>query len=224
MKDLPFAMAVLKTDRKVTEDGTALRGFTASRLRDNPLAHQHLDGSLVYTYPRVQYKVIDGAPIIWGIAEASRIIPSLVDGIEHMTLGKSRYEVIDVEVREATVSLGEVSQPIAYGFVTPWLALNQENYSLFKTMMDWRERKQLLNQILVGNTLSMAKGLRLVVGKRLMVRTRLDPVKVIYKGVPHLGFLGDFQMNYRLPPLIGLGKGVSRGFGCVMVRPNSIIA
>mgnify|MGYP000253421783 CR=1 FL=1 len=35
------------------------------------------------------------------------------------------------------------------------------------------------------------------------------------KGVPMLGFLGTFSVNFEIPDYWGIGKSVSRGFGTV---------
>jgi len=61
---------VLQTDRPVAEDATHLRGYVASLHPDRPILHHHAP-ALLYTYPRVQYRVVGGTPAILGIEELS---------------------------------------------------------------------------------------------------------------------------------------------------------
>ena len=44
---------------------------------------------------------------------------------------------------------------------------------------------------------------------------RLRPTECLLKGIPVTGFYGSFTVNFQLPPLFGLGKSVSRGYGAV---------
>jgi len=215
MKEFPLTIAKIKTHKKVRESGTELRGFIAKGWEENPIIHQHVGDSLVYSYPLVQYKVIEGQPIIWGIAEASYVVEDLVENLAEMRLGKHRYEVKGVEISSGHVKIGVSNQFLKYDFVTPWIALNQFNHQRFISTKDWKERKEILRSVLIGNVLSLSKGLRLVITKKISARTKLEMVRVKYKGIPHIGFIGSFQINFHLPYLIGLGKGVSRGYGSI---------
>jgi len=75
--------------------------------------------------------------------------------------------------------------------------------------------KTFLNAILIGNLLSMAKGLGVVIEHRLNVHSHLEKVETHYKGVEMTGFTGSFRVNMQIPEYIGIGKGVSQGFGVI---------
>ena len=45
-------------------------------------------------------------------------------------------------------------------------------------------------------------------GSEMCIRDR-------YKGIPVMGFTGEFRVNFKIPDFFGLGKGVSQGFGVV---------
>jgi len=102
-----------------------------------------------------------------------------------------------------------------YKFITPWLALNPENYRKYREMQNWKEKKTFLNRILTGNVLSMCKGLGIVVEKELFVRSKVEECRAEYKNLPVTGFRGEFEINFKIPDFFGLGKGVSQGFGLV---------
>lgn len=118
-------------------------------------------------------------------------------------------------MNQINTELGTCREDNQYGFLTPWLALNHCNYQKFQNPVSWKDRKELLNSILVGNILSMCKGLDFVVDKKLYVHSSIDEGSAEYKGISHACFTGEFRVNFRLPDFIGLGMGVSQGFGTV---------
>lgn len=99
-----------------------------------------------------------------------------------------------------------------------WMALNEENYARYQNTPDEIERLELLERILTGNILSMAKGLDWRIEREVRVRIlHCSPVRWLrFKGQLLAGFDLDFATNVFLPDWIGLGKGVSIGFGVVM--------
>jgi hypothetical protein len=219
----PVLYLVLKTDRPVRESGAQLRGCIAGKYPDRPILHHHTP-ALIYSYPKVQYRVIEGTPSILGIDEGAEAVRSVIGDISQLTLGQSRYRVEQKVTYELEGSLYPVRDIRSYRFTSPWIALNAKNYEEYQSAGGWRERKALLNRILVGNILSMAKGLDIVISRDIRVRTHLDPVSVTYKGIVMTGFVGEFQTNVVIPEFFALGKGVSQGFGTVIPdrsAPNS---
>jgi len=210
---LRIVRAALVADRPVVEDGAKLRGFFGRKFAENTLFHHHEGQRLLYRYPKVQYKVIGGRPIVVGVDDAADAVAEAARSTDSLWLGSARYRVQEVLFEWQDVDVGPA--PLTqYEFATPWLALNERNNEIYRAS-DWRERKRLLGRILVGNLLSMCKGLDAIVDEELFARTRLDARRVEFKGVCLTGFLGEFQVNFRIPALLGIGKGVSQGFGTV---------
>jgi len=203
------------TDRPVIQDAAKLRGFIAKHYRQITDFHHHQDGQFDYNHPLIQYKVIGGEAFIIGIKRGA-ILLRLIDLFEKLVLGGDEYLVKNQNLilKPTEVSVGD--QNIRYQLLTPWLALNEKNYERYRTL-DRKGRTQLLNRILIGNILSMAKGLEYVVTSEIRAKTYLKPaaIPVKIKAVGMTGFLGEFQVNFNLPDYIGLGKSVSRGFGAV---------
>ncbi len=54
-------------------------------------------------------------------------------------------------------NLGETDEPVTYRFRTPYLALNQDNYRRYESTADGQGRRELVESILRGNCLSVAK-------------------------------------------------------------------
>ena len=198
--------------------GKSIRGAIAGQFLEERLLHQHReDGSVEYRYPLVQYKRLGRECIIVGLGCGAELITDLPMVQEEFELERMSCRLLSREmiVREVKVTVRD--QPVSYSLLTPWLALNEENYARYRAG-SLVERKRLLERILIGNILSMSKGLGYVVTEKIEV-SRLDvyPVRtsVRLKGVEMTGFKGTFAVNFELPDLIGLGKSVSRGFGTV---------
>lgn len=205
---------ILNTDRPVKEEATQLRGYIGRRFSKYPILHHHTDVPIL-TYPRVQYKVIEGTPAIFGIEEGAAVLKKISGELERLELLGSEYRVVDTIIYERSVEIGAVRKPIQYHFLSPWLAFNKSNYARFHEIQDWKEKKEFLNRILTGNILSMAKGLGIVVERRLYVHSHVDRVATKYKGIGMTGFTGTFRVNFSLPEYCGIGKGVSQGFGTI---------
>ncbi|NMX22039.1 hypothetical protein C5S30_06340 [ANME-1 cluster archaeon GoMg4] len=217
--NLKTLILIVNTDRPLKEDAAKLRGYIANRFKEYPLLHHHIEeAGYLYTYPRVQYKQIEGTPVVLGIEEGAAVLKKISDDVTELKLGKSRYKVESIQMTQMNAEFGPCQENRHYKFVTPWLALNPANYEKYKEISDWRDKKEFLNGILVGNLLSMCKSLDYVVTRKLYVHSRLDDETVEYKGVPLIGFTGEFRVNFKIPEFFGLGKGVSQGFGVVKTK------
>ena len=208
---------ILQTNRFVTDSPSTLRGFIASRFPDNPLLHHHLNNpnkkGLVYTYPKVQYKIIDGTPMILGIGEAKEIVKT-ISNIDYLNLKGKRYLVTEKKLIEQDVNFSVSEDLLTYKFLSPWLALDEESYKRYRKRNP-EERQKQLESILVGNIISMAKGLEYVIIDKITALVDVKEVPTSLKSTPMLGFLGTFSVNFEIPDYWGIGKSVSRGFGTV---------
>lgn len=211
---IPVRYLVLHTDRPVVESGTNLRGYIGNRFPQYPLLHHHLNRPIL-TYPSVQYKVIEGTPSILGIGDGAAILKAISDDITEIQFKTGTYDVISRVIHDYMIPITPTTKPVQYRFLSPWLALNQENYRKIAEISDWKERKLFFNRILIGNLLSMAKGLGVVIEHKLAVTSHLEKVPARFKGVEMTGFLGSFRVNLQIPEYFGIGKGVSQGFGTI---------
>ncbi len=214
--NLKILVLVLNTGKVVEEEATKLRGYIASKFKEYPILHHHIEeAGYLYTYPKVQYKILGGTPVILGIEAGAEVLKDISGDITELKLGKSSYKVESTQMTQMNAEFGPCRENRHYKFLTHWLALNPANYEKYKAINEWKEKKEFLNGILVGNILSMCKSLDYAVPSKLYVHSRLDDEQVPYKGVPVIGFSGEFKVNFRIPDFFGLGKGVSQGFGVV---------
>jgi len=212
---IKLSYLILKTDNPVLENPAKLRGYLGERFKEHPLLHHHIqEAGYLYTYPLIQYKIIEGQAFILGIEEGAGVIKEISDKIDKLILGSRVYSVNEkiLYQKEFNIKHGKKTQ---YSFISPWVALNSKNYNSFTTIDNWKDRKIFLNNILTGNILSMCKGLGIIVNRKLYVHTHLEKENVDFKGIPMIGFKGEFTVNLHIPDFFGLGKGVSQGFGSV---------
>ena len=210
-------LLILKTNKKVKQEPSKLRGFLGNEFEKYPIFHNHYGGGkFLYSYPLVQYQIIDGQASILGIEEGAEILKEIYPKINELKLGDSYYKVEDHLIYDKEYDVNATNEEIQYKFITPWLALNAQNFQKYQNNRDWKERKIMLNKILVGNILSMSKGLGIIVNRRIHVKSNLEHKPTDYKAVNMLGFTGEFRVNFKIPDFMGFGKGVSQGYGTVV--------
>lgn len=208
----------LETDVPLHHDDTQyLRGFFGNEYRDIPLFHHHLDDSgFIYLYPRIQYKVIGGHPLLMGISEGASALAKIVDTISTITIRDKNHTVTGTTLQQKVFEPSPCRGMREYRFLAPWMALNQKNVKRYESIHDHAQLKEFLNSILVANVLSFCKGVGIVCKTRLHAHSHLNHVKTTYKGIPMVAFTGKFRMNFLLPDYIGIGKAVSFGNGTVI--------
>lgn len=212
---LDTAVLILNTDKPVIEPVAKLRGFIGRQFPDYSLLHHHVENGFLCTYPKIQYKIIEGTPFMIGIDEGARVLKEISGNIKKLELGSSVYKVSSKQINEQEAEIVSQKEMYNYRFLTPWFALNQKNYATFIEIKDFREKKLFLNNILIGNLLSMCKGLGIIVNTRLNVHSRLKEERIEFKGIPLTGFTGEFMVNFTIPDFFGIGKNTSHGFGTV---------
>ncbi len=159
---------------------------------------------------------MDDRSFVLGINEGAEILQKIYVDVNSIKIGENEYEIKEKVIVLRTDKLMISTEPIPYTFLTPWLALNERNYEKYHKLGTWEKRRAMLEKILVGNILSMSKGLGYTVSAPIEAHIeKMKPVRNRLKGVPMLGFLGNFSVNFEIPDYWGIGKSVSRGFGTV---------
>lgn len=204
-------------DEPVKGSPDKLRGFFAENFGRYTLIHQHLsDNRFLYKAPLIQYKMLNGRPFVIGINEGSEVLQKIYEEISYLRIGSSEYQIKEKHIVLKTDYYGITTSDKPYRFLTPWLALNERNFERYRKAKNWTERREILQKCLIANLISMSKGLGYTVPAPIKVELgRMREINTSLKGVPFLGFLGDFKVNFHIPDLWGIGKSVSRGFGTV---------
>lgn len=197
----------------------AFRGAVIDKAgKEHIIFHNHLnDREFLYGYPVIQYKRIGKNPAIICIDYG-------VDEIHHF-FNKTNMEIV-IGQRPVTLAVKNL-QMQQYNLqvwekhfeyrLYNWLALNQENYEKYQALNDELSQIVFLENILKANIISFAKGVKWDVDKQISLRIdELIKSKIVpYKQQKLLAFDIRFRTNVFLPDFVGLGKGVSLGFGTV---------
>lgn len=201
----------LRLDRKYSEK---LRGYIGNKYKENNILHNHDNNKFIYRYPLVQYKVIDKTPIILGINEGADIAANIGIKENEFVFDNAKYDSFEKTIKKFEGEFGVTDDYVEYEFVTPWIALNQKNIDSYNSGSNI-EKEEILRKILIGNIISVSKGLDYTVEEKLVSWMNLKECDVMLKGIKHAGFIGRFKVNFNIPDHFGLGKSVSRGFGAI---------
>jgi len=197
-------------------DGHKLRGYFSKIFGDeSDLFHNHnADGSAIYRYPRIQFKVIEQVPYLIGLDDGAALLVERFMQIKELKLDDRTYTLNQKNIKSLDLSLGLIEDLISYKFLSPWMALNQKNHTAYLTM-DTVQQAELLKRILTSNMLSYMKAFGCLVESKVLVQHSLNTITTQFKNQTMVAFKGQFTTNALLPDFIGLGKSVARGYGAI---------
>lgn len=215
----------LADQRFSQRDAHKIRGYIGHLWEEFDLLHNHAaDGRSQYRYPLVQYKVLQGVPHIVGLGAGVQLLEKVFLELKALDINGQLYENLHKELICHEVEFGDAQESILYQFMTPWLALNQENYQKFRrygldlskaSVVQHEVQLDMLQSILINNIIAVAKSLKYTIQQRHKPQIVVEPCEVQFKNQPMVAFKGFFKINFHLPDLIGLGKSPARGFGTV---------
>lgn len=183
----------------------------------NVLFHNHLNnGTLRYKYPLIQYKRIGGKATIVCVGDGTDAIGEFFSRCNYEICIGSKVTKLTVEsVRPENLLVQRWNDMFTYS-IRKYLPLNQANYERYTKAESLVEQYSLIEHCLVGNILSFAKSMDIRFEDQIIARIiemTEAPRLYKYKGVDMMGFDLKFTSNVSLPDFIGLGRGVSVGFG-----------
>jgi len=203
----------------------AFRGSIVELLgREYHLFHNHDNSQgkdhFHWGYPLVQYGVRRGKATIIGMNEGSDAInqvlwPRLSN---QLSIAGREYELRDKGIGSQQIEINWQTQPQRYG-LSGWLALNKDNYQLWKTTKDEDIRRTVLNQALTGHLRCLAGALQLPEPKRAIGEVlHIDNQKKVHwkNGLQLISFDVLIQCNLNLMPGLGLGRLAAFGYGEMM--------
>jgi hypothetical protein len=161
--------------------------------------------------------------MIVGIDEGSRAVTDIFTEIDQIRLGDRvlRAEAKELHRRRFEVAILE-DRLVEYQLRTPYCALNQDNYPIYRSLSTDADRHDHLCKQLVNHLFAVCKGLGYYAESRIVAYPIFGPPRLAsLKGNRLTSFRGGFVTNLVLPDFIGIGKSTSRGFGTIeRVRPG----
>ncbi len=173
-----------------------------------------------YRYPLIHYRYEKGKAAIFAINEGVAALQKVLaqNNWEIEWQGeKKTLQIEDLRMNEHYFRM--LNDPKEYRLYK-WLALNQENYARWQHCRNLKERIALLERILGSNIISLFKGLNWRPDERIEVNIQeiRNSQMVQFHGQKLLALDIIYDANVLLPAGIGIGKGVSLGFGWQMPR------
>ena len=215
----------LNTDKPVRKTPYQVKGVFIRHFK-NELIVPMLNGSNrhKFLYPRVQVKILNEQIYIIGIKEGLTPVISIAEKVKKLDFGNITFDVESFELVESKNDFISSKQVIKYSFLTPWIALNHMNQGAYKKSNEI-EQRLFLNKLIGQNIVFLANELNLSLEKNIYTKleiSELSPKKVDEKNWG--SFEGGFKTNCILPNYIGLGNGITRGFGSIYFDQNDILS
>ena len=175
------------------------RGAVASVFRDRPAFHGHDGDRTIPRYPEAQYRWIEGGPALFAMGPAAALAmahpwPVARPCGSATTNGASPRSPVRVAALRRSFS----RRLVRYDLGAPWIALNQDNHARYRAMARDARRAEL-DRILVGNLLSMSKGLGWRYASDETVYAAFEPAREVHCDVKDVALIG-FEGSLRVEP------------------------
>ena len=206
----------IKTDRPVLKTPYQIKGVLMKQFPKSEIVPM-LNGSYrkKYLYPRIQVKILNGEIIILGVKEGVEPLLKIKDSLSELNFGDITFNVEDCADEIGTQLFRLSSSLIEYNFISGWVALNQNTRKQYFSK-DESRKLDFLNTLIGENIVFISKELGFDLKSNIFTKIilqSLDPIKTEQKNWGL--FEGKFFTNVNLPNYIGVGNGITRGFGAL---------
>ena len=216
----------LVADKPVRKTPYQVKGVFMKQFSDEKIV-PFLDGKFrsKFLYPRVQVKILNEQIYIVGLKEGVGPVLSLVDNVKSFNFGNITINIEKCDIEENNEQLTSTEKLLRYKFITPWVALNKNTSGKYRALKE-DEKTLYLNKLFGLNILFLSKELGADLKSKIFTKVYLDsliPEKLDENGWGT--FTGEVKTNFILPNYIGMGNGITRGFGTIfsLNNPNSLI-
>lgn len=216
-------LLTIKFDNEISSfEVPYFRGAVNAALEEHHsiLFHNHTEDGLRYSYPLIQYKRLNKKAAIVCLEEGTEAIGEFFSTEQlALPLGNKTIDFVIEDVAAEDIPLEITNNTYKYK-IRNWLPFNARNYKQYQEMEGILEKASFMERMLVGNILSFLKGIGEHVEERIVCSiTDIGSNKpVYYKGIRLMSFDIAFNSNITLPSFIGIGKGVSVGYGTLFQK------
>ena len=212
---IQYISTALVTDKPVRKTPYQVKGSIMKNYPKSEIVPM-LNGTYrkKYLYPRVQVKILNEKIYFLGIAEGVSAVKSLVDNFKALDFGNITFNIKDIIIDEN--GLFKQSDHInRYKFITPWVALNRTNIKKFFKASSSQKRK-FLCELLTRNLIFLTSEFKIDVDEKILTDIELEDKSLSgFNENRDVSFEGSFLTNFLLPDFIGLGNGITRGYGSI---------
>ena len=224
--DIKTTVLKLSTDKPVRKTPYQVKGVFIKKHAGEPITPM-LDGTYrkKYSYPRVQVKILNEQIYIIGIKEGVEPVLSIPKKIKELDFGNITFAINDFEEETLNQQFALSGSLVKYSFLTSWAALNHVTGNKYRST-PFKKKKSYLNKLLGTNLIFLAKEMGVPIKKGIY--TKVEIPNLHPKSIDDnkwKSFKGDFKTNIILPNYIGLGNGITRGYGTIsgMFDINTVV-
>ena len=216
LPDIKTTVLRLSTDKPVRKTPYQVKGVFIKKHASEPITPM-LDGTYrkKFSYPRVQVKILNEQIYIIGIKEGVDPVLSIPDKIKELDFGNITFTIHDFEEETLKQQFALSGTIVKYSFITSWAALNYVTGKKYRSI-SFKKKNSYLNKLLGVNLMFLAKEMGVPIDKGIY--TKLEIPNLHPKSIDDnkwKSFEGDFKTNIILPNFIGLGNGITRGYGTI---------
>jgi len=216
----------LFTDKPVRKTPYQVKGVLMRKFQNKEIVPM-LDGSYrdKFLYPRIQVKILDEQIHFVAISEGVSPIKDVLSNLDELDFGNITFKISDTEIEEKEDYFKPISKLISYRFVTPWIALNQATGNRYRSLKN-EEKASYLNNLLGQNIVFMSREMGLELESNIFMKVKLPSFSPKTVDENNWGaFDGEFETNFVLPNYLGIGNGITRGYGTILgLFESSIIS
>ena len=194
-----------------------IEAIVRNAMNNNELFHQFILCGTRYCYPFIQIKRMYGQIAIICIGEGTEHIGGFFSSADELITVHEKKVVLEIEVVKAErITVQAWDSNFTY-YIQNYLPLSNDKYIEYQTITEQSGRDGFIGEILRANLLLFANHIGIQFDREVVcVVTELEEkANVKYKNQPFVSFDLMFRTNVSLPDHIGLGIGVSHGFGTV---------
>jgi hypothetical protein len=153
--------------------------------------------------------------IVLGICQGAALLEHLSRDRNEITAGKNSCTILTRDTAVRTEEFGISEKTHTYEFLTPYLALNQQNKKKFYELHGKPGRDAFMLKILSGNLAMLAKSLDYKTPVPITCEAKIK-FRIEWMDRENvMVFSGKFRTNLRIPDYFGIGQSVSQGFGTI---------
>jgi hypothetical protein len=212
---LPIFTLTLEPSNPLHFSIDELRSFFHKKSAEYTRLHKDSTTGFIHRYPVVQCKQIKSMLMVIGISQGADLLLEISGGEKEFRIGENTCTISgrDQGIRNEAFTISDKIH--TYEFLTPWLALNQQNAKKFYDLKGKPERDVFMQKILTGNLHTLAKSIDYDLPAPLTCKSRVRFKRERIHQENVMVFLGTFGTNLRIPDYLGIGKSVSQGFGTI---------
>ena len=219
--NIKSAVIRIITNKPVRKTPYQVKGVLMRHYSDQKIIPM-LNGSLRerFLYPRAQVKILNEQIYLIGIHEGVEPVLSLYDSLKELNFGNITFEIEDCDVETYDNQFIPSNEIISYRFITSWVALNKITGAKYKSLDD-EGKPPYLNKLLGQNIIFLANELGIKFEEDILTRVKVSSFAPEAIDENKWGsFSGEFETNFILPSFMGIGNGITRGYGTIYGQIN----